>query len=34
MKTGPWYPALVEGTPLCRRPGWSGRANDTTGEIK
>ena len=28
------YPALVEGTPACRRPGWSGRADDTTGQIK
>jgi len=28
------YPALVEGTPSCRRPGWSGRADDTTGQIK
>jgi len=28
------YPALVEGEPLCRRPGWSGRADDTTGQIK
>jgi hypothetical protein len=28
------YPALIEGTPSCRRPGWSGRADDTTGQIK
>jgi Tfp pilus assembly protein PilE len=31
--SGAPYPAVVEGTPLCRRPGWSGRANDTTGQI-
>jgi len=34
VNAGAPYPALVEGTPLCRRPGWSGRANDTTGQIK
>ena len=28
------YPALVEGMPSCRREGWSGRADDTTGQIK
>jgi len=28
------YPALIEGTPSCRRQGWSGRADDTTGQIK
>ena len=27
-------PALVEGKALCRGPGWSGRANETTGQIQ
>jgi len=34
VNAGAPYPALVEGTSLCRRPGWSGRADDTTGQIK
>lgn len=34
VNTGAPYPALVEGIPACRGPGWSGRADDTTGQIK
>lgn len=34
VNTAAVYPTLVEATPSCRRPGWSGRADDTTGQIK
>jgi hypothetical protein len=34
VNAGAPYPALIEGTAVCRRPGWSGRAEDTTGQIK